>query len=142
MKQFLRLFTSLVVPAFVMVGLVASPVMAQDKAKDAKAAPAAKAAAPKKGAPVVKNLIDNDKVHVYTTTFKPGDVSPSRARVQRVIHYMTAGTLQRIYPDGKTMDRKFKAGDVVWIEPETYAVKNVGKTTVHLYGMEVKEPKK
>ena len=96
------------------------------------------AATAKKGEPVVKVLIDNDKVRAYSTTFKPGDTSPSRARVQRVIHYMNAGTLRRTYPDGKTEDRKFKAGDVVWIEPATYAVKNVGKSTVQLYGVEVK----
>lgn len=106
--------------------------VAQDKS------PAAKASASKKGEPVVKVLIDNDKVRAYSTTFKPGDTSPSRARVQRVIHYMNAGTLQRIYPDGKTEDRKFKAGDVVWVEPATYGVKNTGKTTVQLYGVEVK----
>lgn len=96
------------------------------------------AATAKKGEPVVKVLIDNDKVRAYSTTFKPGDTSPSRARVQRVIHYMNAGTLRRTYPDGKTEDRKFKAGDVVWVEPATYAVKNVGKSTVQLYGVEVK----
>lgn len=96
------------------------------------------AATAKKGEPVVKVLIDNDKVRAYSTTFKPGDTSPSRARVQRVIHYMNAGTLRRTYPDGKTEDRKIKAGDVVWIEPATYAVKNVGKSTVQLYGVEVK----
>lgn len=96
------------------------------------------AATAKKGEPVVKVLIDNDKVRAYSTTFKPGDTSPSRARVQRVIHYMNAGTLRRTYPDGKTEDRKFKAGDMVWIEPATYAVKNVGKSTVQLYGVEVK----
>lgn len=96
------------------------------------------AATAKKGEAVVKVLIDNDKVRAYSTTFKPGDTSPSRARVQRVIHYMNAGTLRRIYPDGKTEDRKFKAGDVVWVEPATYAVKNVGKSTVQLYGVEVK----
>lgn len=96
------------------------------------------AATAKKGEPVVKVLIDNDKVRAYSTTFKPGDTSPSRARVQRVIHYMNAGTLRRTYPDGKTEDRKIKAGDMVWIEPATYAVKNVGKSTVQLYGVEVK----
>ena len=96
------------------------------------------AATAKKGEPVVKVLIDNDKVRAYSTTFKPGDTSPSRARVQRVIHYMNAGTLRRIYPDGKTEDRKFKAGDMAWVEPATYAVKNVGKSTVQLYGVEVK----
>lgn len=97
----------------------------------------AKAAA-KKGEPVTKVLVDNDKVRAYESTFKPGDVSPNRARVARVVRYMSSGTLQRIYPDGKTEDRKVKSGDVVWLEPGTYAVKNVGKTKVTVYGVEPK----
>lgn len=97
-----------------------------------------KAAMTKKGEPATKVVLDNDKVRAYETTFMPGDVSPNRPRVARVIHYLSAGTLQRIYPDGKTQDRKVKAGDTVWLTPDTYAVKNTGKTKVMLYGVEVK----
>jgi hypothetical protein len=132
MKQFARSCMGIAVAAVILTGAAADPAIAQDKGA------ATKAVAAKKGEPVSKTLIDNDKVRVYTSTFKPGDVSPNRARVQRVVHYMNAGTLQRTYPDGKTEDRKFKAGDVVWIEASTYSVKNVGKTPVTLYGMEVK----
>ena len=106
--------------------------VAQDKGA------AAKSAAPKKGEPVTKVLFDNDKARAYETTFKPGDVSPNRARVTRAVRYLNAGKFQRVYPDGKTEDRAFKAGDVVWITPDTYAVKNVGKTKVTVYVVEVK----
>jgi hypothetical protein len=108
-----------------------SGALAQDKGGMAKGAG-------KKGEPVTKVLVDNDKVRVYETTFQPGDVSPSRARVARVVRYLSAGTLQRVYPDGKTEDRKVKVGDTVWITPDTYAVKNVGKTKVTVYGVELK----
>ena len=113
-----------------------SNATAQDKAAAPKAeapkAEMAKAAAPKKGEPITKELINNDKVTVTETTFQPGDVSPNRARVDRVVHYFTSGTLQRIYPDGKTEDRVFKAGDSIWLEGKTYAVKNNTKSVIRL----------
>ena len=105
-------------------------------AQDKGAAP--KADAPKKGEPVNKVLVDNEQVKAYEATFKPGDVSPSRERKSRIVHYFTSGTLQRTNPDGKTENRVFKAGDTIWIETGTFAVKNTGKTTVRLLVVEPK----
>jgi quercetin dioxygenase-like cupin family protein len=124
-RQLTQIFAVFLLLSFAGLG----SALAQDKGGMASA---------KKGEPVTKVLVDNDKVRVYESTFKPGDVSPNRARVARVVRYLNSGTLQRVYPDGKTEDRKFKAGDVVWIEPATYAVKNVGKTNVTVYGVETK----
>jgi len=91
-----------------------------------------------KGEPVVKMLVENDVVKTYLVTFAPGDSLPSLNRPRRVIHYQTAGKLQRLYPDGKTEDRSFNVGDTVWIEPAAYAIKNVGETTVVVFAVEVK----
>ena len=131
-KRFLFQAVGLIVLSLV----VLSNATAQDKAAATKAeAPKveiAKAAAWKKGEPTNKELINNDKVRVYESTFQPGDVSPNRARVDRVVHYFTSGTLQRTYPDGKIEDRVFKAGDTIWSEAKTYAVKNNTKSVVRL----------
>ena len=105
---------------------------AQDKASGPKVE------APKKGEPAIKSLVDNDKVKAYEATFKPGDVSSNRERKSRIVRYFTSGKLQRIYPDGKTEDRVFKAGDTIWIEGATYAVKNTTKSTVKLMVVEQK----
>lgn len=112
----------------VALGLAAAvPVHAQDKAKAAK------------GAPVVKVLLENDKVRVTESTFKPGDVSPSRERIPRISHAMKGGTLERSFPDGKKVKVERKTGDWVWIgQKETYSVTNVGKTTVVLLGIQDK----
>lgn len=83
-------------------------------------------------------LLENAKVKVYEVTFRPGDAAPSQLRPNRVIHYKTPGKLTRVYPDGKLEDRTFAAGDTIWIEAGTYAVKNTGMTTVKLMGIEVK----
>jgi hypothetical protein len=140
MKRLIRLFVSLLIPAFMLAGVVASPAVAQDKMKDAKAAPAAKA---EKGKVVQKVLIDNDKVRVLEVTYKPGDESASVARPYRIARFLKGGTLQRTYADGKVEKYERKTGEVREAGPDApYKIKNIGKTEVVIYVVGVKEPKK
>src|SRR6266478_2411829 len=54
MSKFARVLAGLLVPAFFVAGVVATPAMAQEKGKDAKAASA------KKGEPIQKVFLEND----------------------------------------------------------------------------------
>lgn len=144
MKQLIRLFVSLLVPALMLAFATATPAMkhemAKDKAKDAKAAPAAKA---EKGKPTVKELVDNDKVRVFEITYKPGDEGASVARGNRVIRHLKGGTIQRTYPDGKVEKFERKTGEVRFSGPDApFKVKNIGKTDVVNYVVQIKEAKK
>ena len=126
-----RLLTTVVVPAFLVAGLMASPALAQDKAKA--------------GAARITVLADNDKVRVFEAQFKPGDENkavPSAS--SRVVRALKGGTLMRTYADGKTQNVEWKTGEVRFIEPDktAYTAKNVGKSDVHLYVVVLKEPKK
>jgi hypothetical protein len=103
----------------VAIGLAfAGPGYAQDKAKE-------KA---KESAPVTKVLLDNNKVRVTESTFKPGDVSRSD-RKARTNYIVKGGTLERTSKDGKKTSYERKAGTAIWMEADSDAVKNVGKTT-------------
>ena len=138
MKQFIRLFVSILVPAFMLVGVTANPAMAQEKAKEMKAAKA------EKGKPVTKVLHDDDKLRVTETTSRPGDVGPSIVRGLRVVRWLQGGTIMRIYDGGKTEKFERKTGEVRVGMPEkqAWAVKNVGKTTIVTYVVTIKEAKK
>lgn len=133
MRHLIRLFASLVVPVFMLA--VANPAIAQDKAKDAKAA---------KGQPAIKVLAENDKLRAWEVTFKPGDENtavPSSST--RVVRALKGGTLMRTYTDGKTERVEWKAGDVRINQPSAqYTAKNVGKTDIVLYVVLLKDPKK
>ena len=135
MKHLIRLFVSLVVPAFMLVGLAANPAIAQDKAK---AAPATK------GKAVQKVLHDDDRIRVTETTIKPGDVGPNVVRGFRVSRALSGGTLERTYADGKKEVRERKTGSVAVAGPDKQAFynTNTGKTTVVFYTVTIKEPKK
>ena len=95
---------------------VAGALYAQDKSKD-------KAV---KSTVVTKVLLENDKVRVTETTFKPGDVSVND-RKARVSYALKNGTLERTKKDGKKSTSERKAGEAVWMEADSDIVRNVGK---------------
>src|SRR5262245_52259316 len=99
MKKFLFL-----VPAFALALLIASPAVAQDKSKGGKA--------------TMKVLIENDRVKVYETTYKPGDVNVEvPSAFHRVNRTLRDGTIERTYADGKKERLDLKAGTVRFLEP-------------------------
>ena len=141
MKYLIRLLVSLLVPAFMLAGIVASPAVAQDKAKDAKAAPAAKA---EKGKAVQKVLYEDERIRVTETTYKPGDVGPNTVRGNhRVTRSLKGGTMQRTWADGKVEKYERKPGEVSVRAPEkqAYQNKNVGNSEVVNYTVNLKQAK-
>jgi hypothetical protein len=131
MKHLIRLFVRVLVPAFVLAGVVALPAMAQDKMKDTKMAPAAMA---EKGKATITVLKENDKVRAYEVRFKPGDEITPSVSSTRVVRALKGGTIQRNYADGKTEKVEYKNGQVRINTPSgPYTAKNIGKTEVVLY---------
>jgi hypothetical protein len=107
---------------------------AQDKAKDAKTAPAAKV---EKGEPTDRVLVDNEKVRVIERTYKPGDVNtrPENQVAYRTNYTAKGGTLERTYADGKKQKMELKAGTLRYLEPTKapggqWTTKNIGNTDV------------
>src|SRR5512139_1342611 len=76
---------------------LAGAVQAQDQGKA------------KESAPVTKVLLDNDKVRVTQSTFKPGDVSRAE-RKTRTNYIVQGGTLERTTKDGKKTVYERKKG--------------------------------
>ena len=124
---------SLAAAAFMLAGVTANPAMAQDKAK-AEKGKAAKLEA------TSKVLLDNAKVRVIETTWKPGAQTASATRTARVIRALKAGTLTRIYADGKTEKSPYKTGEAKYFEADAapYVLKNEGKTDMVTYAVFLK----
>jgi hypothetical protein len=120
-----------------LLGLAAPAMAADEKAKAAKPAAEEKSKAPA-GVPVPKVLVENDKVRVVETRIKPGEGTPSRELPPRVTRALTSGTMERTYPDGKKEKVEWKAGDTKYFPKETFANKNVGKTELVLYSVNLK----
>jgi len=136
-QRLIRLSMGVLIPAFMLAGFVAQPAMAQEKAIEGKAAKA------EKGKVTIKVLFDNDKVRVQEVTFKPGDEGANDARPFRVVRPLKGGTIQRTHPDGKIDKVEFKTGEVKVFEPDKpFTPKNIGKSDIVLYVVQLKEPKK
>jgi hypothetical protein len=135
MKKSLRFVMGIPVLAFLLAGMIANPAMAQDKAKDAKAAPAAKA---EKGKASTTILAENDKVKVSEARLKPGDEAPNVPRGLQVVRCLKGGEMQRTYADGKVEKVTWKAGEVRIVQPAQFTPKNIGKTEVVFYIVELK----
>jgi hypothetical protein len=124
MAKSVRFLAALLAFAFVLIGMPASPAMAQEKGKA-----------------TVKVLLDNDKVRVTENHYRPGDVGEEDRSQYRVNRTLQGGTLERIYPDGKKEKLELKTGQVRFLEPSkggNYKVMNVGKTTVINYVVRLK----
>ena len=123
MRNSIGRLVSLLVPAFVLLGVLAHPGQAQEKK--------AQMSAVKEG--TLKEIGQNEKVRVAEVTYKPGEGSPAAQRPMRVVHCMKGGTLERTYADGSKETAEWKPGDTkILTEQRPYAIKNVGKTEIRL----------
>jgi quercetin dioxygenase-like cupin family protein len=89
---------------------------------------------------ITQTTIDeNDKVAAIDVVAKPGDTSPMQSRPMRVVYFISGGTFERTYKDGKKEVIPEKTGDTKIINvPQPYSLKNIGKTTIHLIEVNVK----
>jgi quercetin dioxygenase-like cupin family protein len=112
------------IPAFFLAASIPTGATAQEKSKER----------------VQKVLLDNDKVRVTETTFKPGEVSPSIERPYRITKVLQGGKTVRTYADGKVVEREFKTGEVFAAGPDKpYSTKNVSNNDIVLYTVTLKK---
>ena len=123
MNKSASVFTGLLVAAFMLVGAAGIPAIAQEKARA------------EKGKSVTTVLAENDKVRVWETRYRPGDLNtapPSSAT--RVIRVLKGGTFLWTYADGKTEKVVWKTGEVKIPTPgPQFTSKNVGKSEILIY---------
>lgn len=86
-----------------------------------------------------KVVAENSKLQVLDNVSRPGDVSPMQSRDGLVAYYVSGGTTERTYADGKKEVIERKTGEALIVnEKRPYALKNVGKTTMHIITVKLK----
>ena len=128
-------FSIVIASACLFAAVAAGPVLAQDKAKPAAAAPAKAATKDERDRKV---FVDNEKVLVTEVRYKPGASSGMTERGNRVVRALTDGTLEKTFPNGKKETVTWKTGEVKFNPKETYSQKNVGKTELVLFSVTIK----
>src|SRR4051794_7009593 len=88
----------LLVPAIFLAGAVAQPAMAQEKKAEKKQAERAQ-----------KVLVDNDRIRVTESIWKPGETNQMMERGYRVTRVLRGSTtVERTHADGKKEKREYK----------------------------------
>jgi beta-alanine degradation protein BauB len=89
-----------------------------------------------------KLLTENDRVRVLEYRDQPGEKTHQHRHPAFVLYAMSPFKRQLTLPDGKTMMREFKAGDVLYSDDQTHIGENVGTTPTHVIMVELKAPAK
>jgi hypothetical protein len=106
-----------------LAGALAGPAMAQEKKAEKK-----------QGERALKVLLDNDKIRVTESLWKPGEVNPMLDRPYRVTRVLRGSTtIERTHADGKKEKMEWKAGDTMPFGPDKVSIKNVGKGEIATY---------
>lgn len=107
------------------------------------AATAAFAQDPLEVAPDMYKLkFENERVRVMEVTFAPGASIAMHSHPDHFVHVASGGKLALSYPDGMSKEVEAKSGDILWMDAESHAAKNLADTEVKLLVVELKEAKK
>lgn len=87
-----------------------------------------------------KVVVDNEFVRVLEYRLKPGQKEPLHTHPCGVVYYLTGAKSRVSTPDGKTTEGETTAGNIVWREPTTHAIENIGNTESRAIAIEMKGP--
>ena len=86
-----------------------------------------------------KVLLENAHVRVLEYTDLPGQRTQLHRHPAFVVYALAPFKRQIRLPDGRTMTREFKAGDVLYSEGESHIGENIGTVATRVLMVELKE---
>jgi len=87
-----------------------------------------------------KILFENDRVRVLDFVLRKGDTEDFHKHPAHVAYILTGFKIRFTFPDGRTVIRETKAGDVLFSEAVTHSPLNIGDTEAHGILVEMKTP--
>ena len=85
-----------------------------------------------------KTIFENECVRVLDYKDVPGDKTNQHEHPAFVLYSLSDFKRSINLPDGKVLQRQFKAGDVMWSIAQTHIGKNTGETPTHVILVEMK----
>ncbi len=82
--------------------------------------------------------LENARVRVLEAILKPGDKEKTHSHPAYVIYVIEGGKVLMHGTDGSVNEAEFKTGDVLYREAVTHWAENIGKTTIRLELVELK----
>ena len=85
-----------------------------------------------------KVIMENDRVRVLDTMFKPNDKAAIHSHPDHVVYVLKGGKL-KLTSSGKTDVLDLKAGQAMFLKAQSHEAENIGKTDVDLLVVELKK---
>ena len=85
-----------------------------------------------------KVLLENEHVRILSYTDKPGEKTHQHQHPSFVLYALGPFKRKLMLADGKTLEREFKAGDVLYSAGETHLGENIGDTPTQVVIVEIK----
>jgi len=85
--------------------------------------------------------LENSHVRAIEGVLQPGDKEQMHSHPAFVVYLIAGGRIRNNFADGKVVEAELKTGDVLYREPQTHWVQNIGTTTIHFLLVELKNPK-
>jgi quercetin dioxygenase-like cupin family protein len=95
--------------------------------------------------PVVVNAgmeharLENDRVRVIEGILRPGDKESMHAHPAFVTYVIEGSRIRNHFADGRVVEADLKTGDVLWRDPQTHWIENIGTTTLRFIVFELRE---
>lgn len=85
-----------------------------------------------------KLRFENDQVRVLEYHLKPHEIEPMHSHPAGVVYVLNGAKLKFTIPDRPPEERSAVAGEVIWRDPVTHAVENVGDTEAIAIAIDLK----
>jgi mannose-6-phosphate isomerase-like protein (cupin superfamily) len=89
-----------------------------------------------------KVLLENEHVRVLAYTDQPGEKTHLHQHPQFVLYTLAPFKRKLGLADGRTFEREFTAGEVLYSRGETHCGENIGSTPTRIIMVELKPQKK
>jgi beta-alanine degradation protein BauB len=85
-----------------------------------------------------KVKFENEQVRVLEYRDKPGERTHEHTHPNFVLYTVSSFKRRISLPDGKSIIREFKGGEIMWSGAQTHIGENVGDTPTHVIIIELK----
>lgn len=84
-------------------------------------------------------LLENDHVRVLEMKHGPGESDETHSHPSETVYFVKGGKLRVHLPDEEPMELEIPDGGVIWHEPWTHRVENIGTSEIHAIIVEAKK---
>jgi hypothetical protein len=86
-----------------------------------------------------KAILENACVRVLEYSDRPGDKTQQHGHPAFVLYALSSFKRSLTLPNGKVLEREFKAGDVMWSDAQIHIGENIGDTPTRVVIVELKK---